>query len=86
MRLRLLAAMLLLCGVCAAQVIMEQQMQMSRAGQGDDPNKPKPTAEQLKRGRQMLETAESSAMGMEGGMRETMDRLAELLASMKARA
>jgi tetratricopeptide (TPR) repeat protein len=69
MRSRLFLAMLVLCGVCGAQVIMDQQMQMSRPGQADEPNKPKPTADQLRRGRQMLETAEASANGMEGGMR-----------------
>ena len=69
MRLRVFAAMLLLCGVGGAQVVVDQQMQMSRAGQGDEPAKPKPTPEQLQRGRQMLETAEASANGMEGGMR-----------------
>lgn len=69
MRVRVLAAMLLLCGVGGAQVVVDQQMQMSRAGQGEEPAKPKPTPEQLKRGRQMLETAEASANGMEGGMR-----------------
>jgi hypothetical protein len=69
MRLRVFAAMLLLCGVGGAQVVVDQQMQVSRAGQGDEPAKPKPTPEQLKRGRQMLETAEASANGMEGGMR-----------------
>jgi tetratricopeptide (TPR) repeat protein len=69
MRLRVFAAMLLLCGVGGAQVVVDQQMQVSRAGQGDEPAKPKPTPEQLRRGRQMLETAEASANGMEGGMR-----------------
>jgi hypothetical protein len=69
MRLRVLAAMLLLCAVGGAQVVVDQQMQVSRAGQGDEPAKPKPTPEQLQRGRQMLEMAEASANGMEGGMR-----------------
>ena len=69
MRLRLFVAALMLCGVCGAQVVMEQQMQMSRVGQGNEPAKPKPTPEQMRRGRQMLETAEASAYGMEGGMR-----------------
>jgi hypothetical protein len=69
MRLRVFAAMLLLCGVGGAQVVVDQQVQVGRAGQGDEPAKPKPTPEQLQRGRQMLETAEASANGMEGGMR-----------------
>src|ERR1051325_4286094 len=70
MRLRLFSIVLMLGSICGAQVVMEQQMQMSRAGsQGEEPNKPKPTADQLRRGRQMLETAEASANAMEGGMR-----------------
>jgi hypothetical protein len=69
MRMRFFVALMMLCGICGAQVVMEQQTQMSRTGPADEPNKPKPTAEQLQRGRQMLETAEASAQGMEGGMR-----------------
>src|SRR6185369_11381465 len=69
MRFRLFAATLLLCGVSVAQVVMNQDVQVSRGGPGQDAAKPKPTAEQLKRGRQMLERAEASAMGMERGMR-----------------
>src|SRR3954469_5341113 len=66
MRMRFFVALMMLCGICGAQVVMEQQTQMSRTGPADEPNKPKPTAEQLQRGRQMLETAEASAQGMEG--------------------
>lgn len=67
MRFRLFVAALLLCGVCAAQVAADQQVQLTRAGEA--PAKSKPTPEQLQGGRQMLETAEASANGMEGGMR-----------------
>jgi hypothetical protein len=69
MRLRLFVAILMLCGICAAQVVMDQQVQTNRSVQGKEPTKHKPTPEQLQRGRQMLETAEASASGMEGGMR-----------------
>ena len=69
MRVRLIAATLLLGGMCAAQVVMDQQVQMSRTGPAEEPNKPKPTPEQIQRGQQMLQTAEASAQGMEGGMR-----------------
>ena len=66
---RVFAAVLLLCGFAAAQVEVNQQIQMSRVGPGNEPAKTKPTAEQLQRGQQMLENAEASAYGMEGGMR-----------------
>jgi hypothetical protein len=70
MRSRVFAAMLLsLCGAAGAQVVVDQQVQMNHVGAAPEEGKPKPTAEQLKRGRQMLETAEASANGMEGGMR-----------------
>src|SRR5690349_21826152 len=67
MRFRLVLVVLMLCGLCGAQVVMDQQVQMNRSGSNE--TKSKPTPEQLKRGRQMLETAEASANGMEAGMR-----------------
>ena len=68
MRLQVVLAGLALSGMCAAQqVMMEQQVQMGRSG--NEPAKRKVTPEELQRGRQMLETAEASANGMEGGMR-----------------
>ncbi len=69
MRLRLLVGLVLLCEICGAQVVSEQQIQMSRTTQANGPAKPKPTPEQLQRGRQMLQTAAASANAMEGGMR-----------------
>ena len=68
MRTRLGAAILLLCGVCGAQVVVDQQVQVGRSGT-EEAAKPKPSAEQLKRGHEMLERAEASALGMERGMR-----------------
>src|SRR4051812_12362166 len=69
MRFRLIVATLLMCGVGAAQVVIDQQVEMNHGFQREELAKPKLTPEQLQRGRQMLESAEMSAMGMEGGMR-----------------
>lgn len=68
MRIRPFLATLLLSGVCVAQVVIDQQVQTTRGG-AENAAKPKPSAEQLKRGHEMLERAEASAMGMERGMR-----------------
>lgn len=69
MRLRFCAFFLVIASVAGAQVVMNQQVQMSQGQQGDTPAKPQPTKEELQRGRQMLKRAEASANGMEGGMR-----------------
>jgi hypothetical protein len=69
MRIRVLMAVLVLGSVCAAQVAVEQQVQSQSIRAGAEPSKPKPTPEQLERGRQMLQTAEAAAGGLEGGMR-----------------
>lgn len=67
MRIRVLACLLMLVAVGGAQVV-DQQVER-RAGREPATAKPKTTPEQLERGRQMLQTAEAAAGGMEGGMR-----------------
>src|SRR6185312_16655401 len=62
------AALLLVALLAGGQVVMNQQVQVG-SSQAQPPTKAQPTKEELKRGQQMLERAEASANGMEGGMR-----------------
>jgi hypothetical protein len=70
MRFRTLAVLLLAPTLLAAQTVVNQQVQVGSSRQAGAPEQTKPpTKEQLQRGRQMLELAEASANGMDGGMR-----------------
>lgn len=70
MRFRILAVFVLVPLLAFAQAdTQQQQIQARPSAAGEQPEKPKPSKEQLERGHQMLERAEASANGMEGGMR-----------------
>ena len=70
MRLRTVAIFMLAPALVFGQATMQQQqIQVQSPSAGQQPEKPKPSKEQLQRGQQMLERAEESANGMEGGMR-----------------
>ncbi len=70
MKTRLVLTLFSLAALAFGQATAQRQMSVSESGPAFKPEpKPKPTAEHLERGRQMLETAEAQAMGLEGGMR-----------------
>lgn len=68
MRLGICATLLLAVSLSWGQAV-QQQDQVNRSSRASVPAKAQPTKEHLKIGRQMLEMAEASANGMDGGMR-----------------
>ncbi len=68
-----MSKLLVLLVLCASFALAQTQIQMQQQSPGGprpaEPGKPKPSAQQMERGRKLLETAEAEAGGLQGGMR-----------------